>query len=242
MNLADMHCHILPGVDDGAQDPEMARALIQQAADSQISLIVATPHYHPRRGYRASDEQIQEAFLTAQKIAREVDPNLRLFLGREVCWGSHAKKMIDEGHVPTMGDSRYVLMEFSAAERCGRIEEGLKYALNSGYVPIFAHAERYPNVVADPGFVRKLRDEGIIIQLNASSIMGKQGGKVKRFCRGLLRDGAVHIISTDAHHPNYRPMEMEKCAKFVSKKYGEAYASDLFMGNAVRVLRDEYIR
>ncbi len=110
-----------------------------------------------------------------------------------------------------------------------------------GYIPILAHVERYREVCASLERIEELIGMGAYIQVNASSIMGKYGLSTRHFTRTLLKKKLVHFVATDAHNCESRAPELEKCATWIEKKYGQTYARQLLWDNASRVIEGEYI-
>lgn len=228
---ADIHCHLLPGVDDGAGDPGEAMALLRMAYGDGIRTLVLTPHY--RGSYKQnSPDMLREIFFRLQSSAAEEMPELRLYLGQEIAYEQAAPETLAEGKALTLGDSDYCLLEFSPNALRSRILGGVAEILRYGYIPILAHAERCSALRKEPSLADELLNMGALIQLNADSVLGRWGWGVGRFCRRLLREGKAQFIATDAHDLQDRPPLLHKCWQKVSKTYGHEYAARLFYENA----------
>ncbi len=228
--LIDTHCHILPEVDDGAHNIEETRQMLQEAYEDGIRYIIATPHYHPRRG-RKSPGYLRRQLKLVREEAAQISDELRIYLGTEIYFGQDIPERLREEKVLTMNRTRYVLVEFSPADPFEYICQGIQQIQLKGYEVILAHIERYQCMYKDLGYAEHLNRMGVKIQVNADSITGNGGWKAKRLARDLLEDRLVFCVGTDAHNPKRRPPRMRKAAEYVEKKCGEDYARRIFFSN-----------
>lgn len=234
--LIDTHCHILPEVDDGAQNIEETRQMLRKAYDEGIRYIIATPHHHPRRG-RQSSRMLRRQLKLVCEAAAQISDELRIYLGTEVYFGQDVPKKLKEEKILTMNRSRYVLVEFSPGDPFKYICQGIQQIQMKGYEVILAHIERYRCMYKDLGNAEHLKHMGVRIQVNADSITGESGWKAKRFVRRLLDEELVFCVGTDAHDPKRRSPRMSKAAEYVEKKCGEDYARRIFFSNSRVMLR-----
>ena len=237
--LMDIHTHILPGVDDGAQNMQEALSLCRLAWDSGTRAMILTPHY--RGIYKPSPEILQAAFCNFQQTLKKELPKMNLYLGCEVRFVDDIQQKFASGKLLCMADSRYVLLEFAPTAFRPQIISGIIQCLSVGKVPIIAHAERYNTFRNDPTLVDDVLKMGAYIQLNADSVMGKHGFFVKRFCHKLLKAEKVHFIASDAHDLKYRPPKLIRCYHRICKKYGETYAKRLFWRNPRAITENKKI-
>lgn len=228
--LIDTHCHILPEVDDGAHNIEETRQMLQEAYEDGIRYIIATPHYHPRRG-RKSPGYLRRQLKLVREEAAQISDELRIYLGTEIYFGQDIPERLREEKVLTMNRTRYVLVEFSPADPFEYICQGIQQIQLKGYEVILAHIERYQCMYKGMGYAEHLNRMGVKIQVNADSITGNGGWKAKRLVRELLEDRLVFCVGTDAHNPKRRPPRMRKAAEYVEKKCGEDYARRIFFSN-----------
>lgn len=234
----DIHTHLLPGVDDGAQDLQEAMALLRMAWEDGTRGILLTPHYRDR--FRQNTpEQLANAYEQLREAVAAELPEMQLFLGNEAHYEAELPELFDAGRVLPLNQSRYVLLEFRTGAFRSRIVSGISELVRYGYTPIIAHAERYEAFRKDKSTVDAALDMGALIQLNASSIMGKHGFAIKHFCHRLLKQGKVHFIASDAHDAQYRSPLLQQCWKRVSKKYTHDYAAALFWENAQAFLGEQ---
>lgn len=232
----DMHSHILPGVDDGAKDVEEMKKMLQIAYDEGIRCIIATPHHHPHRG-RAPVETLKKRAAILRQAAHEIDDRFRIFLGTEIYFGQDVAQKLKEGKILSMNRREYVLVEFPPSQTYQYIRQGLQQLQFAGYEVILAHVERYHCIVEEPELAEELHDMGVNLQVNAGSIIGDSGRKIKKFIEGLMDQDLVFCVGTDAHDTKKRPPKMKKAAKHVEKKYGEDYTRRIFYSNAKEMLK-----
>ncbi len=230
----DIHCHLLPGVDDGAQTPEQALALLQMAREDGTAAVVLTPHY--RGKYRQNTPaQLCDVFRSLQAIC---PAGMALYLGNEIAYEKDIGEKMAEEQILSINDGRYILLEFDFSTTCFQAADAVSELLGSGHIPIIAHLERYDAFVKNREFVDILLGLGALIQINADSVLGRWGFAVKRFCHWLLKSRRAHFIASDAHDLNDRPPKLGECFQYIQKKYGSEYAAALFWENAQVVLAD----
>ena len=238
--FVDIHCHILPGVDDGSQTPEETKAMLQKAWDEGIQIMVATPHYHKQRG-KNDIELIKKQLLLTRKLAKEVHPKMQICLGMEIYYGEDVPELLKEGRVVSIRKSRYILVEFSPGDEFQYILNAVRKLQMSGHTVIIAHIERYNCLRKDISNVEYLREMGAYLQVNTGSITGSYGRSVKKFLREVLKAHLVQLVGTDAHGSERRTPKMQEAYKEGVKRCGEEYADQIFGQNAKKVLRNEEI-
>ncbi len=240
--LFDMHCHILYGVDDGSKDAKMTLNMLEKADSEGIKEIICTPHYN-YEAWKKSNDELLDAFNTVKELAEKRFPGIKLYPGAEIFYKKDITDNDIMNHsVPTMAGSRYILMEFITSVSFEYIKEAIRIAVSNGYIPIIAHVNRFDALFMDFERIENLYKDGAYMQLNAGSIVGKEGRAVKKFCKELLSSGLCHFVGTDAHRDTgMRQMEIQDAAKKIGKKYGEAYMNRLFIDNPRHVLADEYL-
>lgn len=215
----DMHCHILPGIDDGAKNEKEAMKMLRCAYEEGTRLMIATPHYHYSRG-NAEPKEIRTLVSRLQELVDGEGMDLKIYPGNELYYSHDLLQKVKEGEVLTLADSRYVLLEFSVDTERRRIRNALYEFLNAGYLPIVAHMERYQAFRGNDGFVEEVYDMGAYLQINGSSLYGKNPWGMKLFCRKMMQDGLVHFVATDAHDLQQRPVSLMKTAEWIGKKMG----------------------
>lgn len=236
----DIHSHILPGLDDGAEDFEMSLRMLQQAAAGHIGEMILTPHYKPMRR-NLPPEKVKKVFLELEKKRAKAGIPIQLHLGSEIYYSSEVIQALEKGKALTMADTYYVLTEFSPREDHVYIRDAVYSLLSEGYCPILAHVERYADLMARKARVQELYDMGCCIQVNAASITGDNGWESRRDVKWLLKRGYVHFVATDSHDDRKRTPRLDEAAAYVAKRYGDAYCRKLFRENAAVLLAGGYL-
>ena len=234
--FVDTHCHIIFGVDDGAQTPEEMQKMLRMAYEDGIRYIIATPHHHPRRGRKAPGV-LRKQLKIAREEAAKISDRLRVYLGTEVYFGQDAPEGLREGKILTMNRTNFVLVEFSHSDTYEYICQGLQQLQMKGFEVILAHVERYGCMCKSLEDVEHLTHMGVRLQVNADSITGENGWRMKRFTRQLLDRRLVFCVGTDAHDAQKRPPRMRAASEYVTKKCGEEYARRIFFSNARMMLK-----
>lgn len=234
----DMHCHILPGVDDGAKDLEDTREMLKIAYQEGIRAIVATPHHHDRRG-KAPIQQLNCQLQKVKELIKEMNLDMKIYPGMEVFFVQEILEELDQRRIATIGKSRYILIEFSPEAPFSYIQRAIQEIQMKGYRVIIAHVERYSCLTRNIDKIRSLVEMGAYIQVNASSIIG--GFTIKYFMKSIMKEHLVHLVGTDAHDPNYRCPLIRKAAAYVERKHGHDYMEQIFWRNGIAVLRNEKI-
>lgn len=233
--IYDIHCHIVPGVDDGATDIEETGKLLRMEYEQGVRTIIATPHFRFRM-FETSAEKVKEQFKLVEKAAAEVASDLHVYLGCEFHTNMEMISMLRENKVMTMAGSRYVLTEFSHNSEENYIRERLSTLLSGGYKPIVAHIERYEATRTSMDFVEELVDMGVCMQINADSITGKDGFFTKRYCNRVMKQDLLHFVGSDCHNSTNRISRIGEAYRVVTAKFGQDYADELFIRNPERIL------
>ena len=228
--MIDIHSHIIPFVDDGSSSIEQSLSMIDEAINQGITDIICTPHYR-KNTFIVSADEIKENYLILKEKAKE--KSIKIFLGQEI-YCRKTEEVIEMLHNKTvlpLNNSRFILLEFSYTEKID-ISEVVYIANLKGYLPIIAHIERYHYLDLDA--VKEIKSSGGFIQINASSLMGKEGTKQKKFILALLKERLVDFVASDIHQG--RKNWMNKAYNLVGKKFGQEYSQKIFMNNALIIL------
>ena len=236
LGIVDVHCHVLPKMDDGSSSMEETMHMIKTAYHDGVRTIVATPHYHPGRGYDKQD-YLMKGLQEVQELIATNYTDLCIYVGNEVFYHDSIVENLNNKQCLTINGTDYVLVEFHPSHSFEHIYKGVTRILQGGYIPIIAHVERYIPLQKNITYVRKLLEIGCLIQLNAGSVVGEVNYKTKWFCKKLLKKGWVHFVATDAHkQTGSRTMKFDKCAKYIEKKFGSEYATQLLITNPQMML------
>ncbi len=233
--LADIHCHILPYVDDGAEHLEEMEQLLNEQTRQGISVVCATPHL--RHGmFESGNEEVKHQFERARDYIRTQKLPIYLCLSREYYCDSHFMSLLEQGELLPLGRGKTLLVEFSGRHTLDIICHRLQKVIAAGYQPLVAHVERYPAVRTGIDAVRRLRELGAMIQVNAGSLLGREGLRQQLFCWELAKHDLIHVVASDAHGPEYRPVELGLCAHKIENKLGDAYAQRVLWDNPFSIL------
>lgn len=235
-NIVDIHCHLIPEVDDGAKTYEMALEIIRKEYNEGVRSIILTPHFR-RKMFEPDKTVVYENYKKLKSMVNEQHPDLKLYLGCELHASMGMAERIADNPNLCMAGTDYVLVEFSEADEVEFIRERIRVVQMAGYKPIIAHAERYPKLMKRFDQLEELVDMGICIQVNADSILGKEGWKTKRLCKKMMKENLIHFVGSDAHNLTDRTSNLGECADYVLKKEGEDYAQELFVNNPMRIIK-----
>ena len=194
--MIDLHVHVLPGVDDGAPSLAVVQAMLERASGFGFRTLVATPHL-PARLTPAYRARVLAAYGEAQTAARELGLDVRL--GFEVALAPDLPARLEAGEASTLAESTAILVDLPFAGWPHWTEATLFALQTSGYRPVLAHPERYPDVQRDPSCALRLAEHGVILQVTIASLAGLFGRGAQRIAELLLRRGAVALLATDAH-------------------------------------------
>lgn len=231
LKCIDIHCHILPGVDDGADTLETSLVMLKMAEAEGITDMILTPHYQSGRFFTPSAE-IRKRMKDLKAAMEQEGIDIRLYFGTEIYYRSNLEEKLESGQLASMNRTNRILVEFSPTEEYSYIRNAMEDLMGMGYIPILAHVERFACMLKDMEHVRYLRKLGCEIQANAGSITGAAGWKVKRYLDRLLKEELVDYLGTDAHNMMRRKPEMQKCAELLYRKYREEYVRALLYENA----------
>ncbi len=234
--MTDIHCHILPDVDDGAADLEAAAQMARMAADCGVHTIIATPHFFGVPESLEELPRIRERFEALQGLP------VRLILGAEVLCVPETLELARRGKLPTLGDSPWVLAEFYFDASAEFMDDMLFRLRGLGYRPIVAHPERYEAVQRDLSLAEHWFRRGYGIQLNKGSILGAFGGRAGETARRLLHRGLVHVIASDAHGPEVRTTDLDRVRRWCLEHLGREYTHILLEDNPGRIADGRHLR
>lgn len=226
--MIDCHCHMLPGVDDGAKDETMALAMIEKSYNDGVTHIILTPHFRKfDEGKRLKHKTV---FENLKLSVKQKGIPVELYLGREVYYKDN---LLEQTKNLAIDGSPYVLVEFSTTME-QNIEEIIFNLKVSKLKPIVAHVERYPYLKKED--YHQIRLTGGLLQVNAGAIKGFEGFGKRRLVKFLLKNQLVDIVASDAHNLSNRKPNLKNAYKTVLKKYGKAYADLIFFENPKKII------
>ncbi|MCM2535827.1 tyrosine protein phosphatase [Neobacillus pocheonensis] len=237
--MIDLHCHILPCVDDGAQDLSESINMAKMAVEQGIHTIVATPH-HLNNRYENPKQQIIDRVeeLNHALIQEKID--LNVLPGQEARLYGEMVEGYDTGEILTIDHTQYLLVEFPS-NHIPRYTEKLFYDIQmNGLIPVIVHPERNQEIIEQPDILYHLVKNGALTQITAASICGDFGKKIKNFSFQLVEANLTHFIASDAHNTSNRTFKMREAFDFVQAKYGNEMVY-LFEENATLVIEGNHV-
>ena len=237
--MIDLHCHILPGVDDGARSLEDAVAMCRIAASQGCAAMVATPHQ--RRGVWWNDDRDRLRGL-ARELQEAVGNGLRVLLGGEVHTDPEVLdevQRLPEGGILSLAGSRYLLLELDTTY--GSPDEAVHLVHETsvaGWRPILAHPEFIPWLGQDLDLVEHLVRMGATVQVTAMSLTGDFGRQPMLDVHHLLEAGLVHFVASDAHDTARRPPGLRRAYEMIVGRWGEETARRLTIDHPRAVIED----
>ncbi len=195
----DMHSHVLPGIDDGAQNPQESIFLIRKMMGLGIKKIIATPHIMADY-FKNTPETIGNALKILKEELKKENIEIEIEAAAEHYFDETFEARVDNHKLMTMGDN-YVLFEISFISMPPNVTYVIEKMINLGYKPILAHPERYPYL--DINQLRNIRNMGCCLQINTISLTGYYGKTAKAMAENLVDNDMVDFISSDMHHPRH---------------------------------------
>jgi protein-tyrosine phosphatase len=225
--MIDLHCHILPGIDDGAETLEQTLEMARIAVDDGIIITVATPHQQDGVYHNTADgigQKVREvnAYLQQEGV------QLTLLPGADVHIDVNTAEKIVRGEIMSINNTkRYFLLEFPAHTIPPNIDKLIFNLLLKNIVPVLTHPERIAEVQETPNRVFDLVTMGVLSQITAMSITGGFGRRAQKCARTLLKHNLVHIIASDAHSPEYRPPILSDAVAIAGRIVGAEQARQM---------------
>lgn len=236
--MIDLHCHILPGIDDGAKSLDEAVEMCRLAAAEGCRAMIATPHQ--RRGAWWNGDR-QKLTQLARELQEAVGPGLRVLLGGEIHVDSELLAEVEKlpgGGIFPLAGSRYLLIEFDAQGRA-RDAIGLVHELCvAGWRPVVAHPEFIPWLAEDLDLVARLVSLGAMTQVTAMSVTGDFGRGPQADAHALIEAGLAHFVASDCHGVTRRPPGLRRAYQTISGRWGAEVAKRLVSDNPRAVVQN----
>ena len=193
LGVPDIHCHVLPGIDDGSTSISQSTLLLEKYKSLGFSTIIATPH-----SMGGMYENTAETIKLAWSSVKEKVPNINLSYASEYMLDDYFEKLLDNDEILTLSNN-YILVELSYFQPPINLKELLFKITSKGYVPILAHPERYAYYHNDINQYSLLKQYGCLLQLNALSLSAHYGKRMQRTAFELLEKDMYTFVATDAH-------------------------------------------
>jgi protein-tyrosine phosphatase len=237
--MVDIHCHILPGVDDGARTWEESLAMCELAAADGIGTIVATPHMFDGV-HRTPEKSLVQVRLG--ELRQRVKGMLEILPGGEV---RYSYEIFQEAPDPQtkirLNGTSYMLLEFPFQAVPPNIEMTIFQILNAGITPVIAHPERNKRIQERPEVLADLVERGAFAQLDAGSLTKSFGPEPYQSAKRIIEAGLAHFIATDAHHQDRRRPILSTAVAVAADIGGIEYARAMVLANPTALIQDRGI-
>lgn len=235
--MIDIHCHILPEFDDGAKTLEESLAMAEMSASAGVSVVVATPHIGADGNEQVS-HSIRESVDALQSAIDDRGIALKVLPGAEVFPSSAVPEWLDDCHPISLGESgNYLLLDCPLMNLPIGLDQLVFRLQARGVTPILAHPERVLPIQRELQLLETLVRNGMLIQLDAMSVLGKNGSAAATTANRLLRHRWVHFLASDAHSSNHSRPQLGQAAQALTGIIGEDRVRQLTWENPQRLLK-----
>jgi protein-tyrosine phosphatase len=237
--VIDLHCHILPGVDDGAKTIEDSVAMARMAAAAGTKIIVATPHMmHPQFHVPGPLAKQKAAEVRAAVAAANVP--IQVVLAGEIHWSAEIEERLASGELlPLCAERKYILFELPMTHVPHSTRELMWKLQLAGIFPVLAHPERNMDFETKPDLIHEFRAAGVPCQITAMSLTGAFGRRARKLSERWLAEDAVDIVASDGHSARGRPPTLDEAAKIVRKQAGDTVEDWVMQEVPRRILAGE---
>lgn len=226
--MIDLHCHLLPGIDDGAKDLDTALLMASMAASDGITTIACTPHILPGV-YNNTGPAIRTAIAQLREAIAQAGIPIKLIAGADVHIAPDLAARLRDGSALALNDTRYFLFEPPHHVCPPRLEDHVFGLRTAGYVPILTHPERLSWLEGHYDLVKRLVYGGVLVQLTAGSLAGRFGRRPRYWAERMLADGFCHIVATDAHNTETRAPRLAEGRDIVARLLGDEEAMNVVL-------------
>jgi protein-tyrosine phosphatase len=242
--VIDLHCHILPELDDGPKTWEESLDMARRAVDDGIQVVVATPHLFKNRRVEIRETNSRELILATleefRQRLRDAAIPLAVLPGCDVPLSLEAMDLLEAGQVLTINDGqRYLLLELPDTALPPALESICFRLQTKGLTPIITHPERHMLFQEMPEKLGRLLDLGCLAQLTAGSLLGNFGRRVAKISRKLVKQGYIHILASDAHNNRSRPPELSQAVQEMARLVGQDAALAMVTATPERIIQGQ---
>jgi protein-tyrosine phosphatase len=224
--MIDFHSHFLPGIDDGAADLSVSLAVARAWVADGVTTVACTPHILPGL-FHNTGPQIRLAVRALQMELDHEGIPLQLTAGADAHIVGNFVSGLRSGHILSLSDTRYVLVEPPHHVAVPRMEEFFFDIMIAGYTPILTHPERLTWIKSSYPSIVRLAREGVWMQITANSLTGTFGRSAQYWADRMLDEGLVHILATDAHNMRSRPPNLSEGREAAARRAGSMEAEHL---------------
>jgi len=240
MVMADLHCHLLPGIDDGSKNMTISLRLAREATKNGVTHALLTPHHMNGRYVNHKQDVIRRTKEFQEQLKNHNIP-LMVFPGQEVRINGQLLTALDEDDI-LFADTgnRYLMLEFPDDDVSHYTNQMIFDLQQRGITPVIVHPERNTKIMAQPELLYQLLEKGCLSQITASSYVGTFGKKVENFSRQLIEAGQGYVFASDAHNLPNRKYEMRKAFHKLRREFGEDLTNEL-EENAKSIINGDFV-
>ena len=240
--MVDIHTHILPELDDGAQTWEDALAMAELAVEGGVAALVATPHCGlPGQELNGKADRLRQLANQLRRRLAERGTKLTVCEGMEVFGTPDTPRLLRQNLLLTLNGSRYLLIEFPFEDYGMEATRILEQVRDMGYVPVVAHPERYLYVQEAPELLNLWTDLGCLLQVNRGSLLGRFSKTTEALAWAMVDRGFVCAVASDGHSPYARTTWMRDVHAALRQEFSDEYASLLLEKRPLALLMDKAI-
>jgi protein-tyrosine phosphatase len=235
MVMVDLHCHLLPGIDDGSKNMDVSLRLAREATENGVTHALLTPHHMNGRYVNHKQDVIRRTREFQEQLKVHNIP-LTVFPGQEVRINGQLLDALDKDDIlfaDTAG--KYMMLEFPDDDVPNYTSRMIFDIQQRGIMPVIVHPERNTKIMAEPDQIYQLLEKGCLSQITASSYVGAFGKKVENFSRKLIEAGQSYVFASDAHDLPGRKYEMRQAFEKLSQEFGSEL-TEQYQNNARRII------
>lgn len=238
--MYDIHCHILYGVDDGADTLQESLEMAQIAYESGTKAVAVTSHSNcSPSNPNFWDDDFKERFNKLSAAITEAGIPLKLLTGQEIFCKGNFIEYLKAGKLITLNNSRYPLVEFPFTEHSDDVFRKIQKLISEGFVPVIAHPERYSFVAESFESLIKLKKMGCLIQLNMGSLKGKLGKTAHDLAVKTLSYELADVVASDGHSPFMRTPCLGEAHEYITERFSAKTADLLLSKNPLTILKNQ---
>lgn len=237
-NLVDIHCHVLPGVDDGPADWDMSLDMLRVAERNGISTIVSTPHWIYGTSWQPDVGTIKDKIEGLNELISGEDINISVLSGMEIGITDNLIQLLEDGNILPLAQSKYILIEIPFISLPYGMGKMILEIVSAGYVPVLAHPERNRHFQENPHIMEDFIERGALTQITAGSLCGDWGDHAKQCSIEFAKNGYVFAVASDGHSAVSRPPDIGHGLRVLEEIVGKYKVSQI-VSNSRKVIEVE---
>ncbi len=237
--LVDIHSHILPYIDDGADDWDSSLTMLKNAEAEGIVAIVATPHILHNNDFKI-ESRIISTYKELCQRAKDAGLKIKIYLGCEIY--AQPDTSLDYKIATLNSNKKYFLIEFPMNSIPQFVPDQFFNFIVNEKIPIVAHPERNIGFQKRPQLIYEYVQRGALMQINEGSLRGRYGEMAKQLSFKMIENNLAHFVASDGHKPNSRTVTLAESYKVIVEKYNKDLADQLYYSDAIKAIKGETIQ